>query len=264
MSEPVSVRIDERIARIQLNRPQVLNALDPAMAESLRAAVDAVAADAGTRCVVLSGAGPAFMAGGDLTYFKQALPRLSAGDTAGLDPIFDNIHAVIKGLRHLPGPVVARVHGAVAGFGMSLMMACDLVMAAVSTQFTLAYCGIGASPDGGSTFALPRISGLRRAMELALLGERFDADRARRLGLVNWVVPDPDLEPECESLAHRLAAGPALALAQTKRLINQSLDNGLDRQLEMERDAFFGCTGTPDFAEGITAFLDKRKPVFDG
>ena len=235
MSDPVSIQIEGRIARLQLNRPSILNALDSKMAEALFTAVKEIAAKPDLRCVVLSGAGPAFMAGGDLTYFKQALPELAKQNTSVLEPIFDNIHGVVGTLRSMPQPVVARVHGAVAGFGMSLMMACDLVMAAASAQFTMAYCSIGASPDGGSTYALPRIVGEKLAMELALLGERFDADRALNLGLVNWVVPDAELETRCDELAQRLSHGPGLAYSLTKQLINNSLDNGLQRQLQGRR-----------------------------
>ena len=262
MSDSVLCNVDDRIARIQLNRPEVLNALDPNMAESLYEVITDVASNKDVRCVQLTGAGSAFMAGGDLSYFKHALPKLSQGDTSDLESIFGHIHGVAKTLRNMPQPVVARVHGAVAGFGMSLMMACDLVMAGESTQFTLAYCRIGASPDGSATYALPRIVVTKRAMELALLGDRFDSSQALKFGLVNWVAVDDELESRCEDLLERLAHGPGLAHAHTKRLINSSLDTDLNGQLQNEQISFFNCATSDDFEEGITAFLDKRKPSF--
>lgn len=264
MPDSVLCSVDGRIATVQLNRPEVLNALDPDMAASLYNVITEVAKNDDVRCVQLTGAGPGFMAGGDLSYFTRALPQLTQGDTTGLKPIFGHIHGVAKVLRNMPQPVVARVHGAVAGFGMSLMMACDLVIAGESTQFTLAYCRIGASPDGSATYALPRIVGTKRAMELALLGDRFDSAQALKFGLINWVAADKDLESRCEALLEKLAHGPALAYAHTKRLINSSLDNDLNTQLEHERTSFFDCATSDDFKEGITAFMDKRKPSFGG
>ncbi|MDJ0957293.1 MAG: enoyl-CoA hydratase-related protein [Arenicellales bacterium] len=264
MSDSVLCNVENQIAKIQLNRPEVLNALDPSMAASLYGVITEVAKNKDVRCVQLTGAGSAFMAGGDLSYFKRSLPQLSQGDTSDLEAIFGHIHGIAKTLRSMPQPVVARVHGAVAGFGMSLMMACDLVMAGESTQFTLAYCKIGASPDGSATYALPRTMGTKRAMELALLGDRFDSTQAMKFGLINWIAADHELESKCDALLDKLVHGPGLAYAHTKRLINSSLDSNLDGQLENERMSFFDCATSDDFKEGITAFLDKRKPNFSG
>ena len=263
MANSISVQIRDKAAKIELNRPQRLNALDADMASSLRRVIADVAEEKSVRTVWLAGTGSAFMAGGDLTYFASLQPKLAEGDYRSLDSIFSDIHATIAAIYSMPKPVVACVHGAVAGFGMSLMMACDLAMAAQSTSFTLAYNAIGASPDGGATYALPRVLGVKRAMELALLGERFDSARALQIGLVNWVVPDEEIESRCGDLVRRLSRGPALAYANSKKLINTSLLNTLNSQLEAERECFYSCTATNDFKEGISAFLAKRKPHFE-
>jgi 2-(1,2-epoxy-1,2-dihydrophenyl)acetyl-CoA isomerase len=179
------------------------------------------------------------------------------------DPVrsfIQEVHALIISLRRMPKPVIASVSGAAAGFGMSLMMACDLVIAADNAYFTLAYTLIGASPDGGSTFALPRIVGAKKAMEIALLGERFDAAAAERLGLVNRVVPATSLEAETMKLAARLAAGPTTVYGRTKALLNGSLNASLESQLQREAEAFAQSAAEPDFAEGIRAFIERRKP----
>jgi 2-(1,2-epoxy-1,2-dihydrophenyl)acetyl-CoA isomerase len=252
------------VAWITLNRSDVLNALDPDMAAALHHAITNLVGDAKVRCVVVCGEGKGFMAGGDVGFFGRSLKNLSAGDPGVLEELFGHVHGAIRAIRQLSQPVIAAVHGPVAGFGISLMSACDLAIAADTTDFTLAYCHIGASPDGGSTFVLPRTIGLKRSMELALLGERFDAKRALSIGLVNWVVPEPELRQRAETLARRVASGPAYAYAQTKALINISLEHDLEQQLDLEQSSFIDCTKTKDFAEGVTAFLEKRKPRFAG
>jgi 2-(1,2-epoxy-1,2-dihydrophenyl)acetyl-CoA isomerase len=156
------------------------------------------------------------------------------------------------------------VRGAAAGFGLSLMMACDLAIAADNAYFTLAYTLIGASPDGGSTFSLPRIVGQKKAMEIALLGDRFDASTAERLGIVNRVVPAAALEEETARLAARLASGPTAVYARTKTLLQASLNASLPAQLQAEAEAFAASAAEPDFREGLAAFIEKRKPQFKG
>ncbi len=173
------------------------------------------------------------------------------------------MHAAFLALRRMGKPVLASVHGAVAGAGLSLMCAADLVIAAADTRFTLAYANIGASPDGGSTYFLPRLVGYRKTMEMIMLPDRFDAETARLHGLVNWVVPNDKLAEQTARIAQRLAAGPTRAYAEAKRLVNQSLD-ALDAQMEQELQAFSRCARGHDLKEGVSAFVEKRKPVFTG
>jgi len=262
MSEPVIVTRDGGVATITVNRPQVYNALDPAMATGLRGAVKSVANDDSVRCVVLTGAGEAFMSGGDVTYFQDMLSSFQREGDATLTPLFDQVHPTIRGILEMPKPVVASVRGAVAGIGMSLMLACDLVIAAESSTFTLAYIRIGTSPDGGSTLTLPATIGLKRAMEMALLGDRFGCREAREMGLINRVVPDADHETATCSLAGRLAMGPCQAMARTKAMLNRMVLDRLASQFEGEQEAFTRCTRGAEFEEGVTAFVEHREPRF--
>jgi 2-(1,2-epoxy-1,2-dihydrophenyl)acetyl-CoA isomerase len=234
--------------------------MDDELMIALRVAVEDVSRDASVRAVLLRGEGPAFCAGGDVPLFKERLPELP-------DLIVHwgrELHFAIQELRRMEKPVLAAVHGAVAGAGMSLMFAADLAVAAADTRFTLAYSNIGASPDGGSTYFLPRLVGYRKAMELALLPERFDAQTAQSLGLVNWVVPPEQLGQEGVRIARRLASGPTRAYAEAKRLFNQSGGAAMEAQMEEELRAFARCARTADLREGVTAFVEKRPPVFTG
>ena len=248
------------VCTLTLNRPAALNALNQDLAAGLREGVVAAEQDASVRCVVIRG-GDHFMAGGDLKWFGDLVrSRAPAQNRIEFERFAGEVHTVVVSLRRMPKPVLASVRGAAAGFGMSLMMACDLVIAADNAYFSLAYSLIGASPDGGSTFALPRIVGAKRAMEIALLSERFDAATAERLGLVNRVVPAASLDDETATLAARLAAGPTAVYGRTKQLLNASLNSSLESQLQREAEAFAQSASEPDFAEGVRAFIEKRKP----
>lgn len=259
MSEAVKLSVASGIATIALNRPHVMNAMDGEMMRQLRPVTEAVEKDSSVRAVVLRGEGAAFMAGGDVAVFHQHLAELpDLIVTWGRE-----MHAAFLALRRMGKPVLASVHGAVAGGGFSLMCAADLAIAAADTRFTLAYANIGASPDGGSTYFLPRLVGYKKTMEMIMLPDRFDAETARLHGLVNWVVPNEKLAAETMRIAQRLAAGPTRAYAEAKRLVNQSLDP-LDAQMEQELQAFSRCARGPDLKEGVSAFVEKRKPVFTG
>ncbi len=261
-SDTVICTVEGGVGRLTMNRPDSLNALNPALARDLHAAARRLAEDSRVRCIVICGAGDHFMAGGDIRSFHAALPALQAGDRSALEAMFEDVHGAIRSLRGNGKPVVAEVRGACAGFGLSLMAACDLAWAADDCNFTLAYCHLGVSPDGGSTWSLPRTVGLKRSMELALLGDRFDAAQAREWGLVNRVLPAAELAAQTAAVAARLAAGPAAAYARSKALINQSFEQDLDGQLDAERNAFIDCTCGGEFAEGVAAFLSKRRPDF--
>lgn len=265
MPEPmVLVAREGAVATVTLNRPEALNALNRELTLGLREAVFSLESDPSVRCVVLRG-GEHFMAGGDLKWFRQMSEGRSAADNrVQFEGFIHEVHALIVSLRRMPKPVLASVRGAVAGFGMSLMMAADLALAADNAYFTLAYTLVGVSPDGGSTFSLPRIVGQKKAMEIALLGDRFDAPSAERLGLVNRVVPLNTLESETAKLATRLAAGPTAVYARTKGLLNASLGSSLESQLQREAEAFAQSASEPDFHEGLAAFVEKRKPRFTG
>lgn len=262
MDDAVLVSLEGGVATVTLNRPRVLNALDGTMVLGLADALDRIEAAPETRVVVLRGAGDGFMAGGDIKFFTELTARPPTERRARFERFIHQVHPQILRLRRLPQPVLAAVHGAVAGFGMSLMMASDLALGAEGSVFTLAYCRLGTSPDGGSTFFLPRHVGTKQAMAIALLGDRFDAAEALRLGLINEVVPAAELAARVAALAARLAAGPAAAYAATKRLINGASGASLETQLQAEAGAFAGCTATADFVEGVAAFVAKRPAAF--
>lgn len=260
MSDTVLYSVADGIATITLNRPQVMNALDWEMIHRLREAAERAERDTAARAVVIRGEGRAFLAGGDVAVFHAHLSRMPALVREGAA----ELHHAILALRRTSKPVLASVHGAVAGAGVSLMAAADLALASEDTKFTMAYSRLGTSPDGGATWALPRLLGYRKALELMLLSDTFDAQTALRLGLVNWVTSSERLEAETTAIARRLAQGATAALGETKRLVYESQDQELAAQLDAEVEAFARCAGTRDFAEGVAAFVEKRKPHFTG
>lgn len=259
--ETIIFNIDGGVATIALNRPEALNAFIPRMGEEFADAMCRTRTDAAVRAVVVKGVGRAFCAGGDVKAFAQFLqgdPQAAFLELAG------RLHAGIIEIRRTPKPVIAQVHGVAAGAGMSLALACDLTIAADTARFMMAYARVGLSPDGSSTYFLPRLVGPKKALEIFYIGDPISADEALRLGLVNRVVPEGALGEETQALACRLAAGPTLAFGRAKELTYRSLHQGLEVQLEDERQFIARSGMSADFREGVQAFLEKREPKFTG
>lgn len=252
------------IFEIVLNRPEVLNAANREMLAELAEAAAEAEADGTTGAVLLRGAGTHFMAGGDIRMFGELVALPPEDRCRIFRDLVDSLHPTMMRMRAMAKPVVVAVQGAAAGFGLSLVLAADLALAAEDAVFGAGYIHLGTSPDGAMTANLPRIVGLKRAAELMLLGERFEARRALELGIVNRVVPADTLLGEARGWAARLAAGPREATARTKALLYASLGDGLAAQLNREAESFAACAATADFAQGVRAFLDKRRPVFGG
>jgi len=260
MYETMLFTITDNIATITFNRPMIMNSFDKIMADELKDITEKVKSNISVRAVLLNGAGKLFMAGGDIQAFYTMLDAMPAG----VAEMMQRLNASITNLMTMPKPILASVHGSVAGVGMSLMMACDLVIAADNTKFTMAYSGIGISPDGGATFNLPRLAGTKKAMEWILFPDIFDAQSAKAHGLVNWVVPQEKLAEETQRLLMKLAKGPTQSYAHAKRLVNATWNNNLETQLDLEGKAFATCTTTADFKAGVTGFIKKNKPEFVG
>jgi 2-(1,2-epoxy-1,2-dihydrophenyl)acetyl-CoA isomerase len=260
-AETVQLEIREGSARIVLNRPESLNAWNEQFGRDLGVALEFVANDDSVRAVMITGAGRAFSSGADLreqrSSNEQSAPDLS-------ERLRELYHPTIISIREMPKPVLASVNGPAAGIGCSLALACDLVVAAESAFFLLAFVNIGLIPDGGVTATIPARVGLARAAEMALLGERVPAQKALDWGLINRVVPDSDLETAATLLLAHLAKGPTRAYANAKRLLNRTFYANLPDQLEAEAEAQREQGQTADFLEGVLAFAEKRPPRFTG
>ncbi len=249
------------VGRLTLNRPATLNAWIAEFGRELRQVVEQEAAQDSVRAVLVTGAGRGFSSGADL---KAGFDPAEDGRPDIRTELHDIYHPVIAGIRRLPKPVVAAVNGPAVGIGCSLALACDLVMAAESAFFGLAFVNIGLMPDGGSTAFVPPAVGKARAFQMALLGERVPAPQALEWGLVNWVYPDGQLIAEADALVQRLAAGPTRSYASSKRALNRSIYGDLDGQLELEAELQHALGRSHDFIEGTAAFVEKRDPAFTG
>jgi 2-(1,2-epoxy-1,2-dihydrophenyl)acetyl-CoA isomerase len=252
---------DGGAARITLNRPETLNAWTSEFGRELKQAIEVDAADPSVRALLITGAGRGFSSGADL---KAGFEPAEDGMPDVGKELNDLYHPIMVGLRQLEKLVIAAVNGPAVGIGASLAFACDLVLAAESAYFGLAFVNIGLMPDGGSTLFVPAAVGKARAFQMALLGERITAAQALDWGLVNYVHPDDALLGEAGALVEKLAAGPTLSYASSKRALNQMLFPELDAQLELEAELQHALARTRDFTEGVGAFVEKRDPAFEG
>ena len=254
--------IDGGVGRVTLNRPDSLNAWNEDFGRELKQVITVDAADEAVRAVLITGAGRGFSSGADLKGGFQPDPEDGMPDIRReLNELY---HPIIAGVRRLEKPVVAAVNGPAVGIGASLAFACDLVLAADSSFFGLAFVNIGLMPDGGSTLFVPTAIGKARAFQMALLGERVPAERALEWGLVNFVHPDDALMDEANRLVERLAAGPTRSYAGSKQALNRMLYPDLDGQLDLEAELQHALARTQDFQEGVSAFVEKRDAAFQG
>jgi 2-(1,2-epoxy-1,2-dihydrophenyl)acetyl-CoA isomerase len=258
----VQARREGAAAWITIDRPDALNALDGPTKDALLAALEEAARDADVRAVALTGSGRAFCVGQDLRELERGYREGRVPDFAA--ELERHYAPICRLLAEMPKPTVAVVNGVAAGAGVSLALACDLRLASSEARWRLAFSGIALVPDAGSTWHLPRLVGLSRAMEIALLGDWVDADQALRFGLVNRVWPADDLRREAEAAVAALAAGPTLAFARTKALFRDHLRVDLATALAGEAEAQVASGQTKDHLEGVTAFLEKRPPTFQG
>lgn len=259
-TDAVSLEIEEGIAYVTMTQPHSLNALNTFMLAGLHAAFsEIIEKQQKIHIVVLRGSEGNFMAGGDLALFAQKLQNQQDDFSGEMQQAQSLIHLI----KSLPLPVIAATEGAVAGYGVSLALACDLIYASETCFFSMAYSLIGITPDGGATWSLPREIGLKHAMEMCLTGDRYPAETLLSMGLINQIFPLKDFNRLVQIKAKKLAQGPKDAYAQTKRLLNQSSVTNLSDQLDDEADTFLAGTKTANFHEGVTAFLEKRAPYFN-
>src|SRR3954463_11580821 len=257
----VLVSVDDGVLRATLNRPDKLNACTPEMLALLRAAIQRAADEPGIRAVLLTGAGRGFCAGQDLSL------RNPVAGAAPIDlsvSLGSNYNPLIRRMRELPKPIVAAVNGVAAGAGANIALACDIVLAARSASFVQAFSKIGLVPDSGGTWILPRLVGPARARALALTGDPLPADKAEAWGLIWKMHDDLVLMAEAHRLCVHFTEAPTVALALIKRLLDESWANDLDAQLDLERETQREASLTPDYAEGMRAFFEKRSPAFSG
>jgi 2-(1,2-epoxy-1,2-dihydrophenyl)acetyl-CoA isomerase len=251
-------------AKIELNRPDRLNAWNRQFGYDLLAAVQSVADDEGVRAVMITGAGRGFSSGADLKDMGSQDDRTPEGHPDVRTTLTERYHPIITGIRNMPKPVLAAVNGPAVGIGCSLALACDLIVASESAYLLLAFVNIGLVPDGGSSLFVPARAGKTRAFEMAMLGEQVPAATALDWGLINRVYQDGRFADESEAMLIRLAEGPTRSFAGTKRQLNNRIYWGMDEQLELEADIQQEMAASSDFVEGVMAFAEKRPPKFAG
>lgn len=260
---PVLIEREDGLVVLTLNRADAYNAIDGPLVEALLDALIDCDEDPSVRAVMITGTGKAFCAGGNLKAMKAEADIVgSAGPF--LKKLTVSVHGVIATIARMEKPVIAAVNGPAGGFGFSLALACDLVLASENAVFTMAYTKAGLSPDGGSSFFLPRIVGPKRAYDMMVNNEVLSPAEAKDLGIVNQIMPGDSFMEEARAYAARLAEGPTLAFGVAKRLVASSPESSLETQMEHERRAIAECGGTNDFKEGVAAFVEKRTPTFEG
>lgn len=265
MSEPeLLTNFADGIARIVFNRPHARNALTPGMVRGMIAALRECERRDDVRVILLSGAGDHFMAGGDVKAFATSADAPADERRARFEGLALDTLPLFALMERIAKPIVAKVRGACAGASVGYVAAADFVLVSETAQFMVANAAIGTSPDGATSWHLPRIVGLRMAKQMCLLGDRLTAQDALDCHLANWLHPDAELDAATERLVRRLAEGATVALGQAKRLLNAAQGQGLADQLALEAQAAGICCASRDFAEGVTAFVEKRLPQFEG
>lgn len=255
----ILIKIENNVAFINLNRPDVFNSFNREMALLLQKILDDCNADANVRAIVITGNGKAFCAGQDLKEVTD--PELNPGFRKILE---EHYNPIIQRIRTIEKPVIAAVNGVAAGAGANIALACDIVVASENASFIQAFSKIGLVPDSAGTFFLPRLIGMQRASALMMLGDKVNAVEALQIGMIYKIFASGIFEEEVNNLASTLAQMPTKAIGLTKRLLNQSIVNDLETQLALESDLQIEASSSNDYKEGVTAFVEKRKPQFNG
>ena len=255
----IELKIESQIAFISLNRPDVFNSFNREMAFLMQDTLDICSNDNNVRAIVITGNGKAFCAGQDIGEITN--PELNPGFRKILD---DHYNPIIKKIRNIEKPIIAAVNGVAAGAGANIALACDIILASESASFIQAFSKIGLIPDSAGTFFLPRLIGIQKATALMMLGDKVSAQEAVELGMIFKCFPSENFDDEVLKMATTLANMPTKALGLIKKLMNQSVTNNLDQQLQLESDLQIEASSTNDYNEGVTAFVEKRKPVFKG
>jgi 2-(1,2-epoxy-1,2-dihydrophenyl)acetyl-CoA isomerase len=259
MSDSIGFQVNEHVATITLNRPKVFNSFNKEMAFAMQDALDRCASDDNVRAVLIIGEGKAFCAGQDILEITD--PELNPGFRAILD---DHYNPIVTKIRDLKKPVIAAVNGVAAGAGANIALCCDVVIATQSAAFIQAFSKIGLIPDSAGTYFLPRLIGYAKASAIMMLADKVTADEADQLGMIYKSVADADFQTTVKETAHKLANLPTVALANTKQALNKSMTNTLEEQLRLESVLQIESASTADYQEGVAAFMEKRKPNFQG
>ncbi|MES2836672.1 MAG: enoyl-CoA hydratase-related protein [Bacteroidota bacterium] len=255
----IQSKVENKIGYINLNRPDVFNSFNREMALLLQDTLKSFEKDNNVRAIVITGNGKAFCAGQDLK--EVTTPEINPGFRAILD---EHYNPIIKLIRSIEKPIVAAVNGVAAGAGANIALACDIVLASENASFIQAFSKIGLIPDSAGTFFLPRLVGIQKATALMMLGDKVSAQEAEKMGMIYKYFPADVFENEVANCLTTLANMPTLAIGLTKKLVNQSLTNNLEEQLKMESDLQIQASSSHDYNEGVSAFVEKRKPVFLG